>query len=106
MAGLDFQINRAPTPRGSDPNKFRHQERADTSLSKFRKDIQLLNPAARSAMLNSVKRATERNADQFFIFFECHEHKTEPVIIDDVFDNRSNLGKVGLYPVLAQLTTK
>src|SRR5215813_11157987 len=69
-AGVDFQINRAPPQPESDPNKFRHQKRADASLSKFRKHVQLFNPAARSAMLDSEKRATERDADRSFVFLE------------------------------------
>ena len=64
MLGVDFQINRAPTRRGSDPNTFRDQKRADASLSKLRKYVQLLNPAARTAVLDSKKRATERHADR------------------------------------------
>ena len=106
MVGVDFQINRAPTRRGSDPNTFRHQKRADASLSKFRKHVQLFNPAARSAMLDSEKRATERHGDRSFIFFERYEHKSEAVIVDDPFDDRSHVAQVGLHPVLAQLTTE
>src|SRR5262245_273121 len=92
MPSLDFQIDRAPTYRGSDADKFGDQKRADASLSKFRKHIQLFDPAAYAVMLNSEKRATERDADRSLIFLQSDEHKAEPVIFDDPFDDTSNLG--------------
>jgi len=91
MAGVDFQIDRAPTQHGSDADKFGDQKRADASLSKFRKHVQLFNPAARPAMLNSEKRAAERDADRSFIFLESQHYKPEPVIVDDPLDDRSNV---------------
>jgi hypothetical protein len=61
MGRVDFQIDRAPTQGQSDADRFGDQKRADTSLSEFRERIQLFNPAARSAMLDSEKRAPERD---------------------------------------------
>ena len=101
MAGVDFQIDREPTQRGSDANEFRDQKRADTSLSEFRKHIQLLNPAACSAMLDSEKRAPERDSNRSLIFLQGDQHKAEPVIFKDPFDDRSNLAQVCLHSVLA-----
>jgi len=42
-------------------------------------------------MLNSEKRAAERDADRSFIFLESQHYKPEPVIVDDPLDDRSNV---------------
>ena len=54
-------------------------------------------------MLDPEKRATECDPNRSLIFLQSDEDKAEPIIVDDLLDNRSNFAQIGLYSVLAQL---